>query len=162
MTMSKFTEADYEYMRMAAHLAEENIKNGGGPFGAVIVRDGVILSTGVNRVTANCDPTAHAEVNAIRNACADLKTFNLAGATVYSSCEPCPMCLSALYWAGVSRIIYGNTQNDAAKIDFSDKFIYDELKKPKSERSLPCEHMPNDFTIIAFDEWAAMADKIKY
>lgn len=160
--MTKFTEADYEYMRLAARLAEENIDNGGGPFGAVIVRDGKILATGVNRVTANCDPTAHAEVNAIRSACAELKTFNLAGATVYSSCEPCPMCLSSLYWAGVSRIIYGNTQHDADVIDFSDKFIYDELEKPQSERSLPCQHMPNDFTIKAFRKWASMTDKIKY
>ncbi len=126
----EFTEADYAFMRQAAELSEQNIDNGGGPFGAVIVRDGEVIATGCNRVTANNDPTAHAEVMAIRAACDSLGTFNLKGATIYSSCEPCPMCLSALYWAGVDRIIYGNTQHDADVIDFSDEYIYKELALP--------------------------------
>lgn len=156
------TDADRRFMKMAAELAEKNIDNGGGPFGAVVVRDGEVIATGVNTVTLSNDPTAHAEVNAIRNACRDLGTFSLSGCTVYSSCEPCPMCLSALYWAGVSRIYYGNTQDDADAIDFSDRFIYRELEKPKIARAIPIIHVANDFTIRAFEKWASKTDKIKY
>lgn len=159
---STITDDDRRFMKMAADLAEKNIDNGGGPFGAVIVRDGKVISTGVNTVTLTNDPTAHAEVNAIRNACRDLSTFSLSGCTVYSSCEPCPMCLSALYWAGVSRIYYGNTQEDADAIDFSDRFIYRELEKPKIDRAIPIIHLANDYTIRAFEKWASKADKIKY
>lgn len=154
--------ADIEMMRIASELAEKNIDNGGGPFGAVIVRDGKIISTGVNTVTNSNDPTAHAEVNAIRNACRELGTFQLSGCTVYSSCEPCPMCLSALYWAGVSKIYFGNTQEDADAIDFSDKFIYQELDKPIEQRSIPTIHLANRFSIRAFEKWAAKSDKVKY
>ncbi|MBR5332253.1 MAG: nucleoside deaminase [Muribaculaceae bacterium] len=149
-------------MNMAAELAEKNIDEGGGPFGAVIVRDGEVIATGVNRVTANNDPTAHAEVNAIRNACSKEQTFNLSGCVVYTSCEPCPMCLSALYWAGVSRIYYGNTQEDASAIKFSDRFIYQELDKPKAERMIPCVKMDSSRTIKAFEKWASKDDKIEY
>ena len=149
-------------MQMAAQLAEDNIDTGGGPFGAVIVRDGKLLATGATRVTANNDPTANAEVMAIREACAKLNTFSLRGTTIYSSCEPCPMCLSALYWAGVDKIIYGNTQADADAIDFSDEFLYKELSKPQADRRLPCLHMPNDFTIRAFRKRADKEDKIAY
>lgn len=156
------TDDDIRFMNMAAELAENNIDNGGGPFGAVIVRDGVVIATGVNRVTANNDPTAHAEVNAIRNACSKENTFNLSGCVVYTSCEPCPMCLSALYWAGVSRIYYGNTQDDADAINFSDRFIYQELDKPKSERMIPCIKMDNSRTIKAFEMWTKKDDKIEY
>lgn len=156
------TGKDLEMMKLAAELAEKNIDNGGGPFGAVITRDGEIVSTGVNTVTLSNDPTAHAEVNAIRTACRDLSTFNLEGCTVYSSCEPCPMCLSALYWAGVKRIFYGNTQEDAAAIDFSDQFIYRELDKPKGERQIPMIHIANKFTIRAFEKWAASTTKTPY
>lgn len=158
----KITDEDRRFMRMAAGLAEENIDCGGGPFGAVIVRDGKIVSTGVNTVTLTNDPTAHAEVNAIRRACVEGKTFSLKGCTVYSSCEPCPMCLSALYWAGVSRIYYGNTQDDADAINFSDRFIYRELDKPKLERTIPCIHLENDDTIRAFEKWATKPDKVEY
>lgn len=158
----KFSDDDYKFMKIAADLAEENIKNGGGPFGAVIVKDGAVLSTGVNRVTLNNDPTAHAEVSAIREACAKLNQFKLDGCVVYSSCEPCPMCLSALYWAGVSRIYYGNTKYDADQINFSDFFIYEEIAKPYLERSIPCIHMENDFTINAFNQWKENPDKIEY
>ncbi|MEE0980020.1 MAG: nucleoside deaminase [Muribaculaceae bacterium] len=156
------TPEDLEFMNMAAALAEDNVLKGGGPFGAVIVRDGKVVATGANSVTLTNDPTAHAEVNAIREACAKEQTFNLAGCTVYSSCEPCPMCLSALYWAGVERIFYGNTQEDADKINFSDKFIYDELALPKQRRSLPCVHMENKRTIKAFEMWADKEDKVAY
>jgi tRNA(Arg) A34 adenosine deaminase TadA len=156
------TDKDLYYMKMAADIAEENIDNGGGPFGAVIVKDGEIISTGVNTVTKTNDPTAHAEVNAIRNACRDLSTFSLKGCVVYSSCEPCPMCLSALYWAGVQRIYYGNTQADADAINFSDQFIYQELEKPKINRAIPLIHVDNDYTIKAFQKWASKEDKIEY
>lgn len=149
-------------MEMAAGLAEENIKHGGGPFGAVIVMGDKVVSTGVNTVTLNNDPTAHAEVNAIRNACRGLGTFSLKGAVVYSSCEPCPMCLSALYWAGVSRIYYGNTQEDAEAINFSDRFIYQQLDKPKDLRAIPMIHVVNSGAIRAFEQWAAKPDKVEY
>lgn len=158
----KFTEQDLHFMEMAAKLAEENVLRGGGPFGAVIVKDGEIVATGANSVTLTNDPTAHAEVNAIRKACKENNTFNLAGCVIYSSCEPCPMCLSALYWAGVSRIYYGNTQADADHINFSDQFIYQELDKPKVDRALPCIHMPNPFTIKAFEMWEQKEDKVEY
>lgn len=164
---SKFSEdlmKDYnpEYMELAARLSSENIDNGGGPFGAVIVNNNEIISTGVNRVTADNDPTAHAEVNAIRKACKKLGTFKLEGCTVYSSCEPCPMCLSALYWAGVKKIYYGNTKEDAAAINFSDKFIYEEIEKDPQMRSTPGIHVAGSNAIKAFEKWADKEDKIPY
>ena len=127
-------------MQMAIDLSIENVANGGGPFGAVIVRDGEVIATGTNRVTANNDPTAHAEVSAIREACAKVGNFKLKGCICYTSCEPCPMCLSALYWAGVERIVYGNTKDDAKAINFDDSFIYDEIGKPypREERAFEC------------------------
>lgn len=157
-----FTEQDVRFMEMAARIAEDNVDRGGGPFGAVIVRDGEVVATGANSVTIANDPTAHAEVNAIREACRRENTFSLKGCTVYSSCEPCPMCLSALYWAGVSRIVFGNTQQDADRINFSDEFLYKELGKPVAQRAIPCLHMVNGFTIRAFDKWAAKVDKVEY
>lgn len=156
------TPLDMRFMEMAAKIAEENVDKGGGPFGAVIVRNGEVVATGANSVTLTNDPTAHAEVNAIREACKKECTFSLKGCTVYSSCEPCPMCLSALYWAGVSRIYYGNTQDDADAINFSDRFIYRELDKPKTDRVIPCVHMKNAYTIKAFEKWAAKTDKVAY
>lgn len=158
----EITDTDRKFMELAAKLAEENIDRGGGPFGAVIVKDGEIVATGVNSVTLTNDPTAHAEVNAIRAACAARETFSLAGCTVYSSCEPCPMCLSALYWAGVSKIYFGNTQEDADAIDFSDKFIYRELAMTRDKRSLPTVHIADSGAIRAFEKWAAKEDKVKY
>ena len=156
------TNDDIRFLEMAAELAEKNIDNGGGPFGAVIVRNGEVVATGVNRVTADNDPTAHAEVNAIRQACQRESTFNLKGCVIYSSCEPCPMCLSALYWAGVSRIYYGCTQEDAETVNFSDRFIYRELEKPKCDRMIPCIKMDSTRTIKVFVKWADKADKIEY
>ncbi len=149
-------------MEMAADIAEKNIDLGGGPFGAVIVRDGKVVATGANSVTITNDPTAHAEVNAIREACKSLGTFRLDNCIVYSSCEPCPMCLSALYWAGVKRIYFGNTKEDADAIDFSDGFIYRELEKPRVDRVLPCIHIENEKNIRAFQKWADKKDKIEY
>ena len=157
-----FSDEDARYMRMAIDLSVENIDNGGGPFGAVIVRDGEVIATGVNRVVPNNDPTAHAEVNAIRNACQKLDTFQLEGCTVYSSCEPCPMCLSALYWAGVKRICYGNTKADAKAIDFDDSFIYDQLDLGYDKRSFRCEHFLRDEAQKAFRKWQEKSDKIPY
>ena len=156
------SDEDRRFMQMAIDLSIENVRNGGGPFGAVVVRDGKVIATGVNRVTALCDPTAHAEVSAIRAACAAEGEFHLKGATVYSSCEPCPMCLSALYWANVSRICYGNTKEDAKAIDFDDSFIYDQLELPYDERSIRCEHFMGDKAIEAFRLWASSPDKIPY
>lgn len=157
-------DPDYneKYMELAAQLSIDNIDEGGGPFGAVIVRDGEVIATGVNSVTRNNDPTAHAEVSAIRNACAKLGTFQLHDCIVYSSCEPCPMCLSALYWAGVKKIFYGNTKEDADAIDFSDKFIYEELDRKPTDRHVPGIHVGSRNTIRAFEKWAAKPDKIKY
>lgn len=161
-TNQEINPQDMRFMEMAAQIAEENVDRGGGPFGAVIVRDGEVIATGANSVTLTNDPTAHAEVNAIREACRKLNDFSLRGCVVYSSCEPCPMCLSALYWAGVSRIYYGNTQDDADAIDFSDKFIYRELERPKIRRAIPCIHIKNASTIKAFEKWADKADKTVY
>lgn len=162
--MENNIDKDYnpEFMKLAAQLSFDNIDRGGGPFGAVIVKDGEIISTGVNSVTLDNDPTAHAEVSAIRSACRRLSTFQLHDCVIYSSCEPCPMCLSALYWAGVKKIYYGNTKEDAEAIDFSDKFIYEELDLPPYRRHLPGIHVDNSETIKAFEKWASKADKVKY
>ncbi len=153
---------DREYMQQAIDLSVENVKNGGGPFGAVIVKDGEIVATGVNRVTANCDPTAHAEVSAIRAACQKVQNFKLEGCTIYTSCEPCPMCLSAIYWAGISRIYYGNTKQDAEDINFGDKFIYEEIERKPQYRSIPTQMLMRDEALAAFRAWEEKEDKIEY
>ncbi|MBQ6612743.1 MAG: nucleoside deaminase [Alistipes sp.] len=149
-------------MQMAIELSIENIDSGGGPFGAIIVRDGELIAEGANRVVPNNDPTAHAEVVAIRNACQKLQTFNLEGCTVYTSCEPCPMCLSALYWAGIERICYANTKRDAAAIEFDDSFIYDQLRLDYDHRSIHCEHFMRNEALEAFVKWQNKVDKIEY
>ena len=156
------TDEDRKFMKMACDLAFENIDRGGGPFGAVIVKDGEVIAAAGNSVTLDNDPTAHAEVNAIRRACGLTRNFKLEGCVVYSSCEPCPMCLSALYWAGVSRIYYGNTAADADRIAFGDDFIYKEIEKPHLERAIPCIHMEGTDAINAFNKWADKEDKIEY
>lgn len=157
-------DKDYrpEYMEMAARISYDNIDKGGGPFGAVIVRGDEVVSTGANSVTLLNDPTAHAEVLAIRAACARLKNFKLDDCIVYSSCEPCPMCLSSLYWAGVKKIFFGNTKEDAAAIDFSDQFIYEELERRREYRRLPAIHVEGSGAIRAFEKWAAKTDKVPY
>lgn len=150
------------YMQQAIDLSRENVRNGGGPFGAVIVRDGHVLATGVNRVTSDCDPTAHAEVNAIRAACRQVRDFRLKGSTIYTSCEPCPMCLAAIYWAGISRIYYGNTREDAESINFGDKFIYDQIGLVPTERAVPATMLMREEAQQAFRDWQDKADKIEY
>ena len=156
------TPEDIRFMRRAVALSVENVANGGGPFGAVIVRDGEIIAEGTNRVTANNDPTAHAEVTAIRAACSKLGTFQLDGCTVYTSCEPCPMCLSAIYWAGISKIYYGNTKKDADDINFGDDFIYEEIAKPYAARRSPMMQLLREEALAAFRAWEEKPDKIEY
>lgn len=153
---------DAKYMRMAIKMACDNIDSNGGPFGAVIVKDGKVIAKGANRVVPNNDPTAHAEVMAIRKACRKLGTFDLSGCTIYSSCEPCPMCLSALYWAGVERICYGSTKTDAADVNFDDSFIYDQLELSYKDRTIKCEHFLRDEALASFRKWSDKEDKIEY
>ena len=155
---------DHEkFMRAAAALAEKNVADGtGGPFGAVIVHDGEIVGEGTNQVTSNNDPTAHAEVVAIREACAKLETFNLDGCVIYTSCEPCPMCLSAIYWARLDHIFYGNTKADAAAIDFDDDFLYTEIPKPIDQRAIPTTQLLREETIKSFEAWVVSETKIPY
>jgi len=151
-----------EFMRRAIRLSLANVKKGGGPFGAVIVKNGKIISTGVNRVTVHNDPTAHAEVQAIRTAAKKLKTFDLSGCEIYSSCEPCPMCLSAVYWSRISRIYYGNTKRDAAKAGFRDDFIYRELGKTPGKRKLKITQHLRDEALMSFEMWELSDNKTEY
>lgn len=153
---------DKHFMQLAIDLSIENVANGGGPFGAVIVKDGEVVATGTNRVTANNDPTAHAEVTAIRAACQKQGSFKLEGCTIYTSCEPCPMCLSAIYWAGLSRICFGCNKQDADNINFGDKFIYEEIERPMAERTIPTENFMRDEALQAFRSWDEKTDKIEY
>ncbi len=150
-------------MGHAVDLSITKMRDGaGGPFGAVIVKDGKIIAEGWNQVTSSNDPTAHAEVVAIRRACQALGSFDLRGCEIYTSCEPCPMCLAAIYWARLDRIYYGNTREDAAAIGFDDDFLYRELPKPIAERSIPTQQLMGPAAIRAFDEWRAKTDKIPY
>lgn len=150
------------FMRQAIELAVENVKNGGGPFGAVVVKDGQVVATGANRVTPNNDPTAHAEVMAIRAACTKLGTFDLSGCVLYTSCEPCPMCLGAIYWAHIDKIYYGANQHDAAEADFDDSFIYRELELEPGKRHKPVENILHDEALAPFNLWRSKGDKVKY
>jgi guanine deaminase len=151
------------YMREAIRLSIEKMQAGfGGPFGAVVVRNGEIVAYGFNNVTSANDPTAHAEVDAIRKACAVLKTYQLDDCDLYTSCEPCPMCLGAIYWARFRKVYYGNTKSDAAAIGFDDQFIYKELNKPLPERAIPMEQLLPDEAIVAFQEWDNNPDKVAY
>ncbi len=155
-------DMDKRFMKMAIELANENIDNGGGPFGAVIVKGDEVVATGVNRVTANNDPTAHAEVNAIREACQKLNTFDLSGCELYTSCEPCPMCLGAIYWAHIDKIYYGATKADAADAGFDDSFIYDEIELPLDERRLESAQIYAEEAAAIFEKWKNNSDKIEY
>jgi len=154
--------AKEDFMREAIHLSTESVKNGGGPFGVVIVRNNRIIAYGTNRVVPNNDPTAHAEVCAIRQACKVLGTVHLSGCEIYSSCEPCPMCLSAIYWAKIDRLYFANTKKDAAAINFADDFIYKELKLPIKERTLPTFTMMRKEALQAFYDWKENPNKIEY
>ena len=149
-------------MREAIRLADESVKNGGGPFGAVIVKDGEIVAGSSNSVTIDNDPTAHAEVNTIRKACKKLGTFDLSDCVIYTSCEPCPMCLGAIYWAHLRCVYYGNTKKDARDIDFADDFIYEELDKPIDRRSVPFINMLREEALNSFKLWTEKEDKIEY
>lgn len=150
-------------MREAIRLScEKSRENCGGPFGAVVVRKGKIISRGWNRVTSTNDPTAHAEVMAIRAACKKLRTFQLSDCELYTSCEPCPMCLAAIYWAHFSKVLYANTRRDAAKIKFDDDFIYREVARPVARRKIRMEQLLRAEALKAFSEWEAKADKIRY
>ena len=151
------------FMRMAIELSAQNVLQSlGGPFGAVIVKNGKVVAKSANKVTSSNDPTAHAEISAIRLACKKLKTFDLSGCIVYTSCEPCPMCLGALYWARVDTIYYGNTKADAAAINFDDQFIYEELDKALNERKLPIKQLLRDEAQQAFKLWEKSAMKTDY
>ena len=150
-------------MREAIKLSIEKMRAGiGGPFGAVIVKDGEIIARGFNKVTSTNDPTAHAEVVAIREACEKLGTFQLDDCELYTSCEPCPMCLGAIYWARPKKVYYGNTKADAADIDFDDQFIYDELEVAMEDRKLPMIPLLRDEALTAFKEWKEKTDKVEY
>ena len=152
-----------KFMEQAIRLATDNVTSGrGGPFGAVIVKDGKVIATGSNQVTATHDPTAHAEVTAIRNACQALGTFSLEGCEIYTSCEPCPMCLAAIYWARCAKIFYGCCAADAAKAGFDDAFLYEEMKKPLSERAVPIVNMLPDAAWASFAEWMKSPLKVEY
>ena len=150
-------------MARAIQLSIENVhSNNGGPFGAVIVKDGQIIAENVNRVTSTNDPTAHAGVLAIRQACTKLGVFELPDCELYSSCEPCPMCLGAIYWAHISHIWFANSAEDAARIGFDDSFIYSELKLPHAQRKIPTRQMMREEALAAFRAWAEKPDKIAY
>jgi guanine deaminase len=151
------------FMEQAIALATENVRTGrGGPFGCVIVHGGEVLATGVNLVTSSNDPTAHAEVTAIRNACQALGTFQLTGCDVYTSCEPCPMCLAALYWSRCRAIFFGNTAADAARIGFDDSFLYEEVKRPLHERLVPIRRLLGPEAFESFAVWAESPYKVDY
>ena len=151
-----------EFMKRAIQLSIDSVKNGGGPFGAVIVKNDKIIAEGSNKVTSTNDPTAHGEIVAIREACKKINNFNLSGFEIYSTAEPCPLCLSAIYWARIDKIYYANTREDAQKIDFDDSLIYSELLKNVKKRKIPMVQMMRDEALKAFELWDKKTDKIKY
>jgi tRNA(Arg) A34 adenosine deaminase TadA len=154
---------DNPFMARAIQLSLENVLSGhGGPFGAVVVKDGTIIAEGANQVTSTNDPTAHAEVVAIRQACKLLGVFDLEGFEIYTSCEPCPMCLGAIYWARLSRVYFGNADADAAKIGFDDSLIYREIAQPHSQRKIPMIQMMREEALSAFHAWENKPNKITY
>ncbi len=156
-------QPDAKFMRMAIELATENVRSGrGGPFGAVVVRHGEAVSAEANSVTRTNDPTAHAEMNAIRAACTVLGTFQLEDCDVYTSCEPCPMCLAALYWSRCARIFYGNTAQDAAIAGFDDSFLYEEIQRPLRKRRIPIARLLGEEAVVSFNAWRQSIAKIRY
>jgi len=163
ITYQDMTEKDEYFMRRAISLAQEGIdSNSGGPFGAVVVKDGEIIGEGCNRVTSTNDPTAHAEVVAIRNACQKLNSFQLDDCILYTSCEPCPMCLGAIYWARPSKIFYAATHIDAANIGFDDQFIYEEIERETGERQIKTVNLLREEGLKVFRNWENKTDKTKY
>ena len=162
MNSKKKNAFDETFMRRAIRISIDNINQNGGPFGAVIVKDGQIVAESGNRVTENLDPTAHAEIMAIRQACENLKTFDLSGCEIYSSCEPCPMCLSAIYWARLDALYFANTKEDAKRIDFDDSFIYEQIPLSIEKRSIPTSQHLHEEALEAFRIWEAKTDKVCY
>ena len=159
----KVNNEDLFYMEKANELAQKNVLQGGGPFGAILLSpNGKLFVEGTNQVTLYKDPTLHAEICAIRNTCQIINDFKLTEYTLYSSCEPCPMCLSACYWARIGRIVYGNTREEAKAINFDDSFLYNEVSKPMEERTLPMEQVRTENLMKAFQMWQEKGDKIEY
>jgi tRNA(Arg) A34 adenosine deaminase TadA len=156
-------EADTRFLERAIALSQDGMRQGnGGPFGCVIVKNDEIIGEGFNMVVAENDPTSHAEIVAIRRACQKLKSFQLSECEIYASCEPCPMCLGAIYWARPARVIYANTRYDAAAIEFDDEFIYREMHKQILQRKIPFIHCPHPLALQVFEEWKGMENKIVY
>jgi guanine deaminase len=153
---------DESLMRQAIELAVDNVRRGGGPFGALVVKDGVVVATGTNQVTRLNDPTAHAEVVAIREACRVLGSFQLTGCDLYTSCEPCPMCLGAIYWARPARVFFAATHDDAAAAGFDDSFIYRQIQVPHSQRSIPMIRLLDEKSTRPFEDWVNQAGKTEY
>ena len=151
-----------EFMKRAIELSIKSVRLDGGPFGSVIVKDDKVIAEGSNKVSLNNDPTAHGEIVAIRKACKSLNNFNLRGCELYSTCEPCPMCFSAIYWAHIEKVYYANTRDDAQKIDFDDSLIYSELLKNVKKRKIPMIQMMRDEALKAFELWDKKTDKVKY
>ena len=151
-----------KFMQRAIELSLESINSGGGPFGSVIVKDEKIISEGMNRVTVDNDPTSHGEIVAIRNACKKLNTFNLSDCSLYSSCEPCPMCMSAIYWSRIGKVYYANTRDDAKKINFDDSLIYSEIPKKNEDKKILMKQIMRNEALKAFDLWDKKTDKIEY
>jgi guanine deaminase len=157
------TSGEQQFLQRAIELSSEGMRTGkGGPFGCVVVKDGKIIGEGCNEVATTNDPTAHAEIVAIRNACQNLNNFQLTGCDIYASCEPCPMCLGAIYWARPARVIYANTKLDAASINFDDHFIYEEIEKADHDRNIVFIHYPHQKALDVFKEWKDMENKIEY
>jgi len=156
------SDNDFLFMRRAIELSLENVKAGGGPFGAVIAKNGEILAESCNLVTRLKDPTAHAEINVIREAAQKLENFDLSGCVLYTSCEPCPMCLGAIYWAKIDKVVFANTTDDARKIDFNDAYIYEEISRPLQERSIGFRQILRDEALEAFKAWEKSENKVEY
>ncbi len=157
------TEQDKEFMRRAIELAQKGIdSNDGGPFGAIVVKDGEIIGEGCNRVTSTNDPTAHAEIVAIREACKNLNSFQLGGCVIYTSCEPCPMCLGAIYWARPKRMYFACSREDAANVGFDDRLIYEEIERPIAQRRIESVNFLREEGLQVFENWANKTDKTEY
>lgn len=153
---------DFLFMRRAIDLSLKNVKKGGGPFGAVVTRNGEILAESCNLVTETNDPTAHAEINVIRTAARKLNTFDLSGCVIYSSCEPCPMCLGAIYWARIDKVVFANTTSDAQNIGFNDALIYEEISRPSQERKVEFREILREEALKAFKAWEESENKVEY
>lgn len=161
--MPALTEKEKKFLERAIELSREGMKNGqGGPFGCIVVKGDEIIGEGNNKVTSSNDPTAHAEVVAIRNACKKLGTFQLSDCVIYTSCEPCPMCLGAIYWARPLKVIYANTRQEAAAIEFDDEFIYNEINTDTGDRKIPFVHVPHPMAQKVFEEWKNWEGKTSY